>query len=196
MSPREDRPSALPKPASRCEKMPKKTTKRRSAPDQDKLIVDALRDVGRPLSAYEIIDQLKDKGLSAPPTVYRALNRLIEDGLAHRLESLNAFVACGHPHHEGTAVFAICGDCGTVREFHEPAAVQRLKDAAADGGFAVKEMAIELRGRCNACSKPADTAATAEAPDETRQGGSHAHDGHGHEPRADDGRGTAPTRKR
>lgn len=188
-------------PANRCETMPKKTARRRRAPDQDKLIVDALRDVGRPLSAYEIIDQLKDKGLSAPPTVYRALNRLIEDGLAHRLESLNAFVACGHPHHEGTAVFAICSECGAVREFHEPAAVQRLKDAAADGGFAVKEMAIELRGRCKACSVPAEAAGTAATGTSTALGdGVHAaadagHD-HDHEPRASLGDRSDPARKR
>lgn len=133
--------------------MPKKPQKRRSAPDQDKLIVEALRGVGRPLSAYEIIDQLKDKGLTAPPTVYRALNRLIEDGLAHRLESLNAFVACRHPHHDGTAVFAICNTCGGVREFHEPEAVKRLKSAASASGFAVKEMTIELRGICQDCQR-------------------------------------------
>jgi Fur family zinc uptake transcriptional regulator len=140
------------------EAMSKQPRKRRSAPDQDKLIVDALRDVGRPLSAYEIIDQLKDKGLSAPPTVYRALNRLIEDGLAHRLESLNAFVACRHPHHGGTAVFTICSQCGAVREFHEPEAVDRLATAAAATGFDVKAMTIELRGRCGDCRQgaPAD----------------------------------------
>ena len=131
--------------------MPKKPQNRRSAPDQDKLIVDALRDVGKPLSAYEIIDHLKEKGLSAPPTVYRALNRLIEDGLAHRLESLNAFVACRHPHHKGTAAFAICDGCGTVREFHEAESVRRLDAAAFEAGFTVKEMTIELRGRCKDC---------------------------------------------
>lgn len=136
--------------------MPRRPTRRRSGSDQDKLIVTALRDVGRPLSAYEIIDQLKDKGLSAPPTVYRALNRLIEDGLAHRLETLNAFVACRHPHHEGTAVFAICSECGSVREFHEAEAVKRLKTAAAAGGFAASEMTIELRGRCKDCRTDRD----------------------------------------
>ena len=90
--------------------MVRKPTKRRSAADQDKIIVDALRDVGRPLSAYELIEKVRVKGVSAPPTVYRALQRLIDDGLAHRLESLNAFVACEHPHHQGKAVFAICAD--------------------------------------------------------------------------------------
>jgi len=135
--------------------MAKKPSRRRGAPDQDKLIVDALRVVGRPLSAYEIIDQLRDKGLTAPPTVYRALNRLIEDGLAHRLESLNAFVACRHPHHHdrgaGQAVFAICDRCGSARELEQPEVVRLLGETAAGIGFALKEMTVELSGRCAAC---------------------------------------------
>src|SRR4029079_7551003 len=88
--------------------MVQRPSKRRSAADQDKIIVEALRGIGRPVSAYELIEQVRGKGVSAPPTVYRALQRLIDDGLAHRLESLNAFVACNHPHHPGKAVFAIC----------------------------------------------------------------------------------------
>ena len=71
--------------------MTRKPPKRRTAADQDKIIVEALRGVGRPVSAYELIEQVRAKGVSAPPTVYRALQRLIGDGLAHRLESLNAF---------------------------------------------------------------------------------------------------------
>ena len=101
--------------------MVRKGTKRRPAPEQDKMIVEALRGVGRPISAYELIEELRDKASLAPQTVYRSLDRLIAEGQAHRLESLNAFVACRHPSHEGAVVFAICGDCGTVTEFDEPA---------------------------------------------------------------------------
>lgn len=132
--------------------MDKKPAKRRSAADQDKIVVEALRDVGRPVSAYELIEQLRDKGVTAPPTVYRALNRLIEDGLAHRLESLNAFVACNHPHHHvGKAVFAICDVCGTVQEFSSDAAEKSLSQWAKKSGFMVRSMTLELRGRCKAC---------------------------------------------
>src|ERR1700712_4539101 len=113
----------------------KKLIKRRSAADQDKIIVEALRDVGRPGNAYELIEEVRGKGVSAPPTVYRALQRLIEDGLAHRLESLNAFVACDHPHHHGKAVFAICDSCGTVKEFDSPAAVKNLQTWASKNAF-------------------------------------------------------------
>ena len=131
--------------------MVRKSTKRRPAPEQDKMIVEALRGVGRPVSAYELIEELRDKASLAPQTVYRSLDRLIAEGQAHRLESLNAFVACRHPSHEGTAVFAICNDCGTVTEFAEPAAIERLAAWARKAKFAVTQMTLELRGRCRAC---------------------------------------------
>ena len=132
--------------------MMKKTSKRRSAADQDKIIVEALRGVGRPVSAYELIEQVRAKGVSAPPTVYRALQRLIDDGLAHRLESLNAFVACDHPHHSGKAVFAICDACGTVKEFDSPTAVKSLQTWASKNDFNIRSMTMEIRGRCNDCA--------------------------------------------
>jgi len=132
--------------------MDKKTSKRRSAADQDKIVVEALRGVGRPVSAYELIEELRDKGVAAPPTVYRALNRLIEDGLAHRLESLNAFVACNHPHHHtGKAVFAICEACGAVTEFDSETAERSLAQWAKCAGFTVRSMTLELRGQCKTC---------------------------------------------
>jgi Fur family transcriptional regulator, zinc uptake regulator len=132
--------------------MVRKVAKRRPAPEQDKMIVEALRDVGRPVSAYELIEELRDKASLAPQTVYRSLDRLIAEGQAHRLESLNAFVACRHASHEGeTAVFAICNDCGTVSEFDEPAAVDRLAAWARKAKFAVDRMTLELRGRCREC---------------------------------------------
>ncbi len=131
--------------------MVRKITKRRPAPEQDKMIVEALRGVGRPVSAYELIEELRDQASLAPQTVYRSLDRLIAEGQAHRLESLNAFVACRHPSHEGTAVFAICNDCGTVTEFDEAAAIERLAAWARKAKFAVEQMTLELRGRCRAC---------------------------------------------
>jgi Fur family zinc uptake transcriptional regulator len=132
--------------------MVRKIAKRRPAPEQDKMIVEALRDVGRPVSAYELIEELRSKASLAPQTVYRSLDRLIAEGQAHRLESLNAFVACRHASHEGeTAVFAICNDCGTVSEFDEPAAVDRLAAWARKAKFAVDRMTLELRGRCREC---------------------------------------------
>ena len=95
-----------------------------------------------------LLSRSAGKASARPPTVYRALQRLIEDGLAHRLESLNAFVACDHPHHHGKAVFAICDSCGTVKEFDSPAAVKNLQAWAGKNDFKVRSMTMELRGRC------------------------------------------------
>lgn len=131
--------------------MLRRTTKRTPAPEQDRLIVEALRVAGRPISAYELIDALREKLVLAPQTVYRALDRLIATGAAHRLETLNAFVACSHTRHEGRAVFAICETCGTVDEFDEPKAVDALASWAKRSKFSVREMTLELRGRCHAC---------------------------------------------
>ena len=116
------------------------------------MIVGALRDAGRPVSAYELIDQLRGTATLAPQTVYRALDRLIASGSAHRLESLNAFVACAHLTHDGAAVFAICDDCGTVTEFEEPRAIAALAAWAKKSKFHTRAMTLELRGRCAACT--------------------------------------------
>jgi Fur family zinc uptake transcriptional regulator len=128
-----------------------RTTKRRPAAEQDNMIVEAIRMAGGPLSAYEIIDRLRTQATLAPQTVYRALDRLIASGSVHRLESLNAFVACRHQHHVGAAVFAICDECRTVTEFEEPRAVSALSGWADKTKFAVRSMTLELRGRCSAC---------------------------------------------
>lgn len=137
--------------------MTQKTGKRRPAREHDKLIFAALRESGRPVSAYELIDRLRDRALLAPQTVYRSLDRLIASGTAHRVESLNAFVACRQPseNHQCAAVFAICDECGTVTEFAEPDAVEALGAWAERTKYTIQAMTLELRGRCAACSAKA-----------------------------------------
>lgn len=118
------------------------------------LVLQTLNHADGPLSAYDILDRLRGDGLRAPLQVYRALEKLIEHGLAHRLESLNAFVCCaGASCHKGasTAAFAICSGCGRVDEFADAEVVGRLADWATGNGFALERTTIELRGRCAAC---------------------------------------------
>jgi Fur family transcriptional regulator, zinc uptake regulator len=131
--------------------MSKEITQRRRSTKRDSLILDALRDAARPISAYEIIDSLRDKAILAPQTVYRSLDRLIASGAAHRLESLNAFVACSHAH-KGPVMFAICDLCGSVDEFHEAKALTALADWADTARFSVRQTTIELRGSCALCA--------------------------------------------
>ncbi|MBO6754793.1 MAG: transcriptional repressor [Roseibium sp.] len=118
------------------------------------LVMGALSRSDGPLSAYTILDQLRDDGFRAPLQVYRALDKLVEFGLVHRLESLNAFVACRHPgcdDHE-TVAFMICETCGQVNEISDNTLAKQLKRLATDAGFALKKSTVELRGICSACA--------------------------------------------
>ncbi|MGB8816386.1 MAG: Fur family transcriptional regulator [Rhizobiaceae bacterium] len=120
------------------------------------LVLQVLQDAEAPLSAYVILARLRPSGFRAPLQVYRALDRLIERGAVHKLESINAFLACfqnhDHGHHHGVAGFAICDSCGHVSEFEDHDICHRLEDWARSSGFAVEKSAIELHGRCAACS--------------------------------------------
>ena len=120
------------------------------------LVLQTLNHADTPLSAYDILDRLRDAGLRAPLQVYRALEKLIEQGLAHRLESLNAFVCCADAEahaHKCTTAFAICDDCGRVDEFADEVVDERLSDWAKRHGFTSGRTTIELRGLCAACGK-------------------------------------------
>lgn len=114
-----------------------------------------LNQAGKPLSAYDLLNLLRADGINAPPTVYRALERLMRDGLAHRIESLNAFVACNQPHHREMAAFAICDHCGKVGELMDEHLEERLSRVAALTGFHASKATVELRGHCAECSDKA-----------------------------------------
>lgn len=118
------------------------------------LVFGVLSEADSPLSAYTILDQLRDNGFRAPLQVYRALEKLLDFGLVHRLESLNAFVACTHPQcgGPGTMGFAICEKCGNVAEFLDDAIEKRLVDLARAKGFQQHKTTIELRGLCETCA--------------------------------------------
>lgn len=116
----------------------------------------ALRRCGKPVSAYDLIDDLKPDGVKAPPTVYRALGKLIEAGLVHRLESLNAFVACTHAHRCEAVAFAVCDDCGSVAEFESQELSGVLTGWAEKAGFGLRQTTLELRGTCSACAGKPD----------------------------------------
>ena len=122
-------------------------------PSNHERVLRILRSAHAPMTAYEVLDAARKHDISAPPTVYRALNKLIELGAAHRLETINAYVACDAGHRHGAAVFAICSDCGQVEEISEVGTLKRLMAAADQHGFKVDEAVIELKGHCEACSE-------------------------------------------
>ncbi len=117
------------------------------------LVLDVLKEGEKPLSAYDILDRLRGEGLRAPLQIYRALSALIGRGHAHRLESLNAFVACAGKecHKSGLAAFAICEACGQANEFSDFVLRQRLEGWAEREGFRTSHSVVEMHGTCGAC---------------------------------------------
>jgi len=118
------------------------------------LVLGALSAATGPLSAYGILDRVREDGIKAPLQIYRALDKLVELGLAHRLESLNAFVCCADAQCHGaggSTAFAICDRCGKVEEFAEPSIDSKLRSWSKASGFVPSRMTIEIRGRCRDC---------------------------------------------
>ncbi len=119
------------------------------------LVLGVLSGCGEPLSAYEILERLRDQGIRAPLQIYRALDKLAGFGKIHRLESLNAFIACSHDgqeHTDDAPAFAICERCGRVEEFYDADIATRLLALQRERRFRPVKTTIEIRGFCDACS--------------------------------------------
>ncbi len=110
----------------------------------------------KPLGAYDILGVLseQDGRRAAPPTVYRALDFLLENGLVHRISSLNAFVGCNHPEHAHQGQFLICRSCHAAIELEQPAISEAIVASAAAVGFAVEGQTVEVLGLCAGCREP------------------------------------------
>jgi Fur family zinc uptake transcriptional regulator len=137
---------------ARCEAHGQKLTPAR------RRVLELLMQAGQPVKAYDLISAFSGEvGETAkPPTVYRALEFLEREGLAHRIESLSAYVACAGEPGEHAAAFLICDCCGKTEEIATPVDAA-LRDLAADAGYAINTVAIEARGRCAACRDPTPT---------------------------------------
>lgn len=107
-----------------------------------------------PLTAYQLLDQLKTVRKSAvPPTIYRSLEFLLENGLIHKIERLNAFVSCAETdHHHADAQFLICKACGMVVELEDHEVFEALAKAMARHGFIPSRAVVEIDGLCAACA--------------------------------------------
>lgn len=112
-------------------------------------VLEILLEAHAAMGAYDVLARLSAEGLgSKPPVAYRALSFLVEQGLAHRIERLNAFVACTHPGDAHAPAFMICRKCHTVAEAEAPAI---LSAPAADTGFTIEQTVIEAEGLCPTC---------------------------------------------
>lgn len=113
----------------------------------------------KPIGAYTLLEQLREDGRSAaPPTVYRALDFLVEQGLVHRINSLNAFIGCfesaeGYQHGQ----FLICRRCGDTKEISHRSACKKMVDVldklAHEENYLIDEHIVELVGLCQFCQK-------------------------------------------
>jgi len=107
----------------------------------------------RALGAYEMLDRLRDAGFgSQPPVAYRALEFLVANGFAHKIERLNAFIACAHPGASHSPAFMICRSCQSVAEAQSTPARGALGDAARATGFRIERTVVEAEGICPACA--------------------------------------------
>ncbi len=125
-------------------------------------VLQLILEAGQPVGAYALLDRLRAaRPGAAPPTVYRALDFLLEHGLIHKVERLNAFISCAgpataHDHcaghgHDHPHQFLICGRCGATAELCDPAVSRAVAEAARVAGFAAIRTTVEVEGLCAAC---------------------------------------------
>ena len=118
-----------------------------------KKVLTLLLESNGPAKAYDLLAHLGDEdGAAKPPSVYRSLDFLLEMGLAHKIESLNSYVACGHWKHGHAAVFLICDKCGMAGELHANDSVKKLTQEVESVNFQMRSAVIEIRGMCEACA--------------------------------------------
>ena len=122
--------------------------------DQRRRVLEILCGAGRSVGAYEILEAMRDGPRAlGPPTVYRALEFLVDQGLAHKLESQHAYVGCDRPGLPHAGQFLICNQCGLVTEMDDAGLVRRLTGLARGTGFRPARPVVELIGTCAACAR-------------------------------------------
>ena len=114
-------------------------------------VLTCLRQAKEPMSAYAILDRVREAGISHPPTVYRALNDLMQKGMVHRLQSRSAFVACDHDGCDGKFAFAVCRLCERVVEIALSDADQAALLGLAPDEISAEQVTLEIAGLCQDC---------------------------------------------
>ena len=105
------------------------------------------------IGAYEILDLLREAGFkNQPPVAYRALEFLVQNGFAHKIEQLNSFIGCTHPGKDHSPAFMICRNCDSVSEEEALTRNFSVSQIASKAGFTVEKAVIEARGLCHSCA--------------------------------------------
>ena len=116
-------------------------------------VLEILLEEHRAIGAYAILEKLRLDGFSSqPPVAYRALDFLVEHGFSHKIERLNAFVACSHPGASHTPAFLFCAQCDAVAETESEASDSELSKIAKSSGFKIEQTVIEAEGVCHICT--------------------------------------------
>lgn len=119
-------------------------------------VLEILLQKHKAMGAYDILEVLRDEGMGAqPPVAYRALDFLTTNGFAHRIERLNAFVACAHAHEDHAPAFLICRACDAVAEAAAGPARAALSETAEAAGFEIERATVEALGLCPNCQNTA-----------------------------------------
>lgn len=115
-------------------------------------VLELIAIAGRPVKAYDLLESLKrERGGAAPPTVYRALDFLLEHGFIHRLESINAYTVCHHPSRRHAVPFLICDVCRHATELCDERVTDLLLEQARAHGFLAEAQTLEVHGVCRRC---------------------------------------------
>lgn len=121
----------------------------------ERLVLDALSANDGPMKAYQLLEALKDHGIKAPMTVYRALDRLEAKGKIHKLDAINAFMICNHDTPHAVQIFLVCTSCDKVSEVADQGSqifdMDAIRNVAAPHQFGAQGARIEIRGPCQAC---------------------------------------------
>mgnify|MGYP000014273447 CR=1 FL=1 len=126
---------------------------RKRAADRQTDVLGVLKQSSRPMTAYQILERLQvGEPDIAPPTVYRTLSALTDQGRAHRLESIKAFVPCRCSHVESVPVLAICEDCGSVEEHDGSDLLAKLTSLTNQSAFQACRHIVEIHGQCGTCA--------------------------------------------
>ncbi len=116
-----------------------------------KIVFNLLQNSGEPLKAYTILENLKREGLRSPLQVYRALDKLVELGIIHKIESQNSFIACSNSNCASNTAFTICRKCGDVKEIKNNHLFEQVSDLGKKNRLKVQRFNLEFYVDCNGC---------------------------------------------
>ncbi len=114
-------------------------------------VLEYLKDTKQPLSAYDILEGMRSKGVAAATTIYRALDKLVELGIIHKIESQNSFIACSNSNCASNTAFTICRRCGDVKEIKNNHLFEQVSDLGKKNRLKVHRFNLEFYVDCNGC---------------------------------------------